>query len=145
MKEGATPEGLPAHEGRDATPSCPILFARTIGVYVEDQERAEDFYTNALGFEVRGRIPMDETHFWLEVSPPGENTRLVLYPKKLMEDWRERKLSVVFSCEDTRRAYETLRERGVEFVQEPKEMPWGFVFAIFKDPDGNEFGLTNQP
>ena len=38
-------------------------------------------------------------------------------------------------CEAT---YRQLRQRGVEFVSEPKQQPWG-TFAIMKDPDGNQF------
>ena len=33
--------------------------------------------------------------------------------------------------------------RGVEFSQEPKEMPWG-KFAIFLDPEGNWYGLRER-
>jgi hypothetical protein len=36
-----------------------------------------------------------------------------------------------------------LRQRGVEFVKEPDVQPWG-TFAIFKDPDGNQFVLSSK-
>jgi predicted enzyme related to lactoylglutathione lyase len=32
--------------------------------------------------------------------------------------------------------------RGVEFVSEPEKQPWG-EFAVFKDPDGNQFVLSS--
>lgn len=35
-----------------------------------------------------------------------------------------------------------MKERGVEFVAEPQKQPWG-EFAIFKDPDGNQFVLSS--
>lgn len=30
--------------------------------------------------------------------------------------------------------------KGVEFTEKPKKEPWGY-YAMFKDPDGNEFWL----
>jgi lactoylglutathione lyase len=33
-----------------------------------------------------------------------------------------------------------MKQNGVEFKDEPKQMPYG-TFAIFKDIDGNEFVL----
>ena len=53
-----------------------------------------------------------------------------------MIDWAERKPSIVNA--PIARAH--LRDAGVEFSSEPQPMAWG-TFAIFRDPDGNEFGL----
>jgi len=30
-----------------------------------------------------------------------------------------------------------------KFVKEPRNSPWG-EFAIFKDPDGNQFGVSSS-
>ena len=43
-----------------------------------------------------------------------------------------------FLCDDVEATYRQLRAKGVEFVAEPKTEQWG-SFAIFKDPDGNQF------
>ncbi len=32
----------------------------------------------------------------------------------------------------------------MEFTAPPKQEPWG-MWAQFKDPDGNEFGLYEEP
>ena len=77
---------------------------------------------------------------WLEVAPPGAGSRLVIYPKAMMPDWAERKPSIVFECADCQAAHARLRDAGVEFSSEPQPMAWG-TFAIFRDADGNEFGL----
>jgi predicted enzyme related to lactoylglutathione lyase len=45
--------------------------------------------------------------------------------------------------QDRALAYEELKSRGVEFVGEPKEEPWG-TFAIFKDSEGNSFVLGSK-
>lgn len=57
-----------------------------------------------------------------------------------MPNWQELKPSIVFECDDIHTTYETLKGRGVEFVEEPKTMSWG-TFAEFRDTDSNEFLL----
>jgi len=37
----------------------------------------------------------------------------------------------------------TLKERGVEFIAEPKKEKWG-VSAIFRDSEGNRFVLSSR-
>lgn len=49
--------------------------------------------------------------------------------------------SMVFNTDDCRKAHAELSGRGVEFVQAPVERQYG-VEAIFKDPFGNTFVLT---
>ncbi len=61
----------------------------------------------------------------------------------MMEDWDERKPSLGFECEDITVTHESMAGRGVEFSQEPKEMPWG-KFAIFLDPEGNWYSLRER-
>lgn len=56
----------------------------TQAVYVTDQLLALKFWTEKLGFEKRTEIDMGNGSSWLEVAPPGAETCLVLYPRKLM-------------------------------------------------------------
>ena len=112
----------------------------TVAVYVADQAKALEFWRDRLGFEIRVHESMGAAGLWLEVAPIGASSRIVLYPKSMMENWRELKPSIVFECEEIRTTYEELKERGVEFVGEPQKMAWG-IFVKFRDPDGNEFLL----
>ncbi len=116
---------------------------KTVGIYVEDQARAIDFYTEVLGFEIRRRMWMGENAEWVEVAPPGAETCVVIYPRALMPDWAERKSSVVFFCPEVRNTVEVLSTRGVIIAMEPGELPWG-TFAAIEDVDGNWLGLTDQ-
>lgn len=116
---------------------------KTIGIYVEDQAKSVEFYTEKLGFEVRKSIPMGPDANWIEVSPPGAETCLVLYPKSMMTNWAQLKPSVVFQCPDVEDTCLLLKSRGVSITMNPTQMGWG-MFAMFVDPDGNEFGLTSQ-
>ena len=117
-----------------------IAKAATVGIYVSDQDRALDFYTDTLGFEKRVDEPMGEDARWIEVAPEGAETRLVLFTPPGLEDRIGTWGNMIFECDDIRATHEVLRERGVEFTQEPSEQPWG-LWAQFKDVDGNEFGL----
>jgi lactoylglutathione lyase len=112
----------------------------TAALYVEDQEKAVEFWTKRAGFEVHREEAMGKAARWIEVGPPGAESCLVIYPKSMMHDWAQRRPSIVFECDDITKTYEEMRGRGVEFTESPKEMAWG-PFAIFVDPDGNGFGL----
>ena len=63
-----------------------ITRARSIGIYVTDQERALAFYRDTLGFEVLMDTPMGdmgppghEDKRWISVAPKGAETGFVLY------------------------------------------------------------------
>lgn len=118
-----------------------ITNIRTVGVYVSDQDAALRFYTEVLGFELRADRSMGRQGRWLEVAPPGAQSRLVIYPRTMMQDWEQRRPSVVFGCKDIEAEYRRLLGLGVKFLQTPTKMKWG-AFAIFADPDGNEFVLA---
>ena len=57
------------------------------------------------GFEVTADRPMGPNIFWLEVAPKGVQTRLVLYPKSMMQGSEGMKASIVFECENVMETY----------------------------------------
>jgi lactoylglutathione lyase len=121
-----------------------ITHVKLVGLFVKDQDRALDFYSNKLGFEVLANEPYGDGARWIEVAPPGAQTRLALsQPPKDMEDRVGKFSQIIFTCDDVRATYEELRQRGVTFTQEPEEQPWG-VHAQFADPDGNTFVLATS-
>ena len=50
-------------------------------------------------------------------------------------------MNVSFMTDDLEKTSKAMKEKGVEFEQEPKKADWGTA-AIFKDPDGNKFVLS---
>jgi predicted enzyme related to lactoylglutathione lyase len=116
---------------------------KTVTVYVDDHQKAVEFYTQKLGFEIRRSLPMGPNAHWVEVAPPGAQTCLVLYPKAMMPNAATLKLGVVFHCPDVQSTCRHLESLGVKIGMPPKQMPWG-MFATFLDLGGNEFGLTSQ-
>src|ERR1700675_4286155 len=55
-----------------------IVDVHTVGVPVNDQDRALEFYVNTLGFETRLDVPMGEGRRWIEVAPPGAAMTIAL-------------------------------------------------------------------
>lgn len=119
-----------------------ITNVATVAVYVDDQQKAKEFWTNKVGFEVFAEFPMGPNAYWLEVAPPNAQTHLVIYPKSMMQGHENMKASIVFSCENVSETYETMKAKGVVFKDEPKTMQWG-TFVQFIDEDGNEFLLKS--
>jgi lactoylglutathione lyase len=115
-----------------------ITHVHVVGIFVKDQARALEFYTNVLGFEVLANEPMGPDARWIEVAPPGAQTRLSLFAG--MEERVGQSGSIVFKCDDIQATFQKLRQRGVNFAQEPVDQPGG-VMGVFTDPDGNQFVL----
>jgi catechol 2,3-dioxygenase-like lactoylglutathione lyase family enzyme len=126
-------------------------------IYVEDQQRALEFYTGKLGLEVRTDATMDNGFRWVTVGPKGqpELEIALMQPKPgmmfdeetvaMMHELRKRGAfgGGVFQTDDCKKTYEELKARGVEFRSEPEEKPYG-IEAIFRDDSGNWFSLTQH-
>jgi predicted enzyme related to lactoylglutathione lyase len=119
-----------------------ITKARAVNIYVGDQQRALEFYTEKLGFEVRADDSSMPGMRWIEVAPPGADTTLILFTPPGLEERVGTWSPVVFDSDDIDATYAKLRENGVEFSQPLAMQPWGMKMAQFKDPDGNEFVLV---
>ena len=125
-------------------------------VFVLDQDEALKFYVDTLGLEVASDIDLGFMR-WLTVRVPGDVSREILLEKPAPPSMDEaaanqvRELvtkgatgfAVGFTTDDCRKTYEVLRERGVEFTQEPTERPYG-VEALFRDSEGNWFSLGEK-
>ncbi|MEW2574878.1 VOC family protein [Streptomyces syringium] len=118
----------------------------TVDVFVNDQDKAVDFYVNILGFELRADHNLGPMR-WIEVAPAGSQARIVLCTKDFPV-YREgnigRFTDIQLVTEDIKATHEELVRRGVRFTHEPQQMPFGVTTATFADPDGNEFNLL-QP
>jgi lactoylglutathione lyase len=117
-----------------------IAAIATAAIYVDDQTRSLEFWTERVGFSVHRSLSMGPNAAWIEVGPVGAQSCLVLYPRAMMSDAAERKPSIVFTCENIEQTYQEMTARGIVFTQPPQSMGWG-MFAIFNDLDGNWYGL----
>jgi catechol 2,3-dioxygenase-like lactoylglutathione lyase family enzyme len=124
-------------------------------VYVLDQESAIDFYTNKLGFEVRTDARLGDLR-WVTVGPKdqpeleiilGEIAPPMFEPeaaRQVREVVSKGLLGIgVLSVDDCRATYAELSAKGVTFVQEPAERPYG-IEAVLRDDSGNWFSMTER-
>ena len=125
------------------------------GVAVLDQDSAKAFYSEKLGLEVRSDETLDGFR-WLTVGSPTQPDFefLLLEPGPPMHDEETgqqiRSLVAkgamgggVWETDDCRATYEELSAKGVIFLQEPSERPYG-IEAVFRDDSGNWFSLTQR-
>jgi catechol 2,3-dioxygenase-like lactoylglutathione lyase family enzyme len=127
-------------------------------IWVHDQDEALAFYRDTLGFEVREDVTVPElgNFRWLSVGLPGQDVGITLMavpgPPVFEEETRAQILALLakgaagglfFQTDDCRASYEELRSKGVEFTQEPTEMPYG-IDAGFRDPSGNHFRMAQR-
>jgi predicted enzyme related to lactoylglutathione lyase len=124
-------------------------------VWVMDQDEALAFYTEKLGLEVRNDVTMDGFR-WLTVGATDQpELEIILVepgPPMVDEEAAQHIRALVtkgaiggglFATDDCRATYEVLSAKGVEFVQEPAERPYG-IEAVFRDNSGNWFSLTQR-
>ena len=122
------------------------------GIYVRDQDEALDFYVGKVGFSVHTDARNGD-YRWLTVQYPDQPTfQLGLFapqPPTVDEATAQTLLEIVAKgampplvlvVDDCRAAYDRMRDRGVEFTQEPMER-YGNVDANFRDPSGNGWKL----
>ena len=127
-----------------------------VNVFVLDQDRAKKFYTETLGFEVRTDTSMDGFR-WLTVGPKAQPDINILLATPAPPMFSESDAAAlrglvakgamaggVFETDDCRRTYEDLKKKGVTFLQEPAERPYG-IEAVLRDDSGNWFSLTERP
>ncbi len=120
-----------------------ITHVKFVSIPTRDQERALAFYTGKLRFTVLTDQPFDESQRWIELGIGGSETRFVLFTPKGQEDRIGTFFNGALACDDVEKTYGELKARGVEFVGEPQKSDWG-SYAIFKDPDGNQFVLSSS-
>jgi predicted enzyme related to lactoylglutathione lyase len=117
-----------------------ISGVRSVGIYVDDQDRAKRFWTESLGFDLLQDTPMGATTRWIEIAPPDRGVILVLFTPDEQRDRIGSFSNVIFHCADIIATHATLAERGVQFIEEPVKQFWGW-WAMFSDVDGNTYGL----
>jgi predicted enzyme related to lactoylglutathione lyase len=111
---------------------------------VDDQERAKEFWTKRMGFDLRRDESFGEER-WIEVSPPEGAPLLVLSPRPAAEPRREvpdelPHSPVFFNCADIDATHRELTARGVRFPTPPSRQHFGW-WSLFEDPDGTRYAL----
>lgn len=119
-----------------------------VNVFCLDQDKARDFYVDVLGFELRTDATVGDGFRWVTVGHPSqpELELTLMTPGPPMDadaaDFVRRQLAkgqlggVGLRVDDCRKTHAELVAKGVEFVQEPADRPYG-VEAVMRDVSGN--------
>lgn len=120
-----------------------------VTVYVTDQDRALEFYTEGLGLEKRIDFPGPDGRF-LTVGVPDSPVQIILWSNAEAAGQptgagrHAAPGPLILESDDLRKDFEIWRGRGVVFEEsEPQEYPFGIRIEAV-DPDGNRVSLREQ-
>ncbi|MFN5621546.1 MAG: VOC family protein [Flavobacteriales bacterium] len=120
-----------------------------IAIVVDDYDRAIDYYTRTLGFELTEDTTLSETKRWVLVTPPGSACSLLL--ARAANDEQQTRIGnqtggrvfLFLHTADFDTYYTQLQANEVEIVRSASQEPHGKV-AVFRDLYGNLWDLI-QP
>jgi catechol 2,3-dioxygenase-like lactoylglutathione lyase family enzyme len=116
----------------------------TVGVPVADQERALDFYVNTLGFERRRDAPFGPMR-WIEVAPQSAAVSIALVATPTGSGLGV-DTGIRLASTDADADHAALLAAGVdadpEVIRMGDSIPPMFTF---RDPDGNQLVVVEQP
>jgi len=120
-------------------------------VFVDDQQKALEFYTDTLGFLPKTDVPAGAFR-WLTVVgaeepdgvelllEPDDHPAAKAYKAALKEDGIP---AASFAVDDLNATYRELTAKGVTFTQEPTAMGPELLTAVLDDTCGNLIMLTS--
>ena len=122
-----------------------------LALVVRDYDEAISFYVDTLGFLlVEDAYIAEQDKRWVVVSPPGATESRLLLARAVTDEQSSRignqtggRVFLFLFTDDFWRDFEAYKAKGVVFVREPKDEPYGTV-AVFKDLYGNLWDLL-QP
>ncbi|MFJ8070107.1 VOC family protein [Peribacillus sp. NPDC096447] len=120
-------------------------------IFVQDQDKALEFYSEKLGFEKKHDVPMGKFRWITLVSPDDhDGTELLLEPNEhpAAKEYQRTIFSegipaTMFGVADIRKEYERLLENDVKFTMEPTKMG-EVTIAVFDDTCGNLIQIMQQ-
>jgi catechol 2,3-dioxygenase-like lactoylglutathione lyase family enzyme len=117
-------------------------------VWVKDVDASKAFYLDVLGFRENTDITLGDGYRWCTVSSPTQpelqvhlavpgpphSPEMVDAINRALDEGGMNGLGM--SVDDCQKTYEELSAKGVQFLQEPSERPYG-VEAVCRDNSGN--------
>ena len=118
-------------------------------VYVDDQQKAQRFYTEVLGFVKKADFSQGPFR-WLTVASPeepdGTELQLALNDNPAAKAYQQAMFqqgqrAANFFTDDVKGDYERIKARGAEFTMPPTDVT-GSTIATLNDTCGNLIQLT---
>jgi len=116
-----------------------LLHVSLTDLLVRDYDEAIAFYVDRLGFELREDTPLADGKRWVVVTPPSGRSGLLL--ARAAGDQSGGRVFLFLETNDFARDHRAFAERGVRFLEEPRQEPDGIV-AVFEDLYGNRWDLV---
>ncbi|WP_269792055.1 VOC family protein [Stenotrophomonas sp. Iso1] len=117
-----------------------------VTLVVADYDEAIAWYTGKLGFQLLEDIDQGRKR-WIVVGPTDNNAAALLLARASDEEQRSRignqtggRVGFFLNTDDFWRDHAAMTERGVEFLEAPREEPYATV-AVFRDLYGNTWDL----
>lgn len=123
-----------------------------IRLLVNDFDKSFNFYNDILGLECTWGKPGDN----FASFNIGIDSGLAIFKAELMamainnfdankNEILQDKISIIIQVENVNESYQVLKSKGVNFLNEPKDMPaWGIRVAHFRDTENNLFELYSE-
>lgn len=126
-------------------------------MFVDDQQKALEFYTDVLGMRPHTDVDLGGMR-WLTVTPPDQpEVQITLSPlamggertpediAALTEHMAKGTLNaLIFGSSDVDAAFERVRASGVDIIQEPIDQAYGVRDCAFRDPAGNHLRISQS-
>ena len=118
-----------------------------VSLIVPGYDEAKDYYSRALGFEIREDTDLGDGKRWVVIAPgQGDGTSLVLAEAKTEEEKAAignqgaGRVWLFLHTDDFHRDHWRFQANGVRFLEKPREEEYGTV-AVFEDRYGNKWDL----
>ncbi|HEY5731573.1 MAG TPA: VOC family protein [Anaerolineales bacterium] len=119
-----------------------------VALVVRDYDEAIAFYTEKLNFTlIEDTYQPEQDKRWVVVAPPGSSGTNLLLAKASKPEQESfignqtgGRVFLFLGTDDFWRDYNEMISRGIKFIREPKEEPYGTV-AVFEDLYGNLWDL----
>jgi lactoylglutathione lyase len=129
-----------------------IDHVNAIALTVRDVKKCAEFYRDKVGLKVN---MMNDGEAYLSFGQKGAPVLAIIGASGLAKELPAERIRpnelplqrnyIAVFLEDADKEYETLRNKGVKFVQPPATRPNGQRYFFFEDPEGNLWEISHFP
>ena len=129
-----------------------IDHVNAVALTVRDVKKCAEFYRDKIGLKVS---MMNDEEAYLSLGQKGAPVLAIIGASGLAKELPAERIRpnevplqrnyVAVFLEDADKEYETLRQKGVKFLQPPATRPNGQRYAFFEDPEGNLWEISHFP
>lgn len=116
-----------------------------VAILVEDYDQAIEYYTKKLNFDLIEDTDLGNEKRWVLVAPEGASGTSLLLARAVnsqqeffIGNQSGNRVFLFLQTTDFWNDYEKMKSKGVNFIEDPREEPYGLV-VVFKDIYGNKW------